>query len=130
MIAFSYTILYVADVAQAMSFYERAFGFIQKFRTPENDYGEMISGSTSLAFASKELAQSNLGEGYLSSSSKEKPFGIELGFVTADVAAALEQAVAVGAVLYEPLKTKPWGQSVAYVRDLDGFLIELCSPMG
>lgn len=130
MIAFSYTILYVADVAQAMSFYERAFGFTQKFRTPENDYGEMVSGSTALAFASKELAQSNLSQGFLDSFSKEKPFGIELGFVTADVAAAVEKAVAEGAVLYEPLKTKPWGQTVAYIRDLDGFLIELCSPVG
>lgn len=130
MITFSYTILYVNDVYNAMDFYQRAFGFSEKFKTPENDYGEMISGSTTIAFASKELAQSNLSGGFLTSSAKEKPFGIELGFVTTDVAAAVEKAVAEGAVLYEPLKTKPWGQSVAYVRDLDGFLIELCSPMG
>jgi lactoylglutathione lyase len=25
---------------------------------------------------------------------------------------------------------KPWGQTVAYVRDLDGHLVELCTPMG
>jgi hypothetical protein len=27
-------------------------------------------------------------------------------------------------------QTKPWGQDVAYVRDLDGNLIELASPSG
>jgi len=26
-------------------------------------------------------------------------------------------------------ETKPWGQTVAYVRDRNGFLVELCSPM-
>jgi YD repeat-containing protein len=30
----------------------------------------------------------------------------------------------------EDPKTKPWGQVVAYVRDKDGFLIEICTPMG
>jgi hypothetical protein len=29
----------------------------------------------------------------------------------------------------EPV-SKPWGQTVAYVRDLDGFLVELCTAMG
>jgi lactoylglutathione lyase len=24
----------------------------------------------------------------------------------------------------------PWGQTVAYVRDNNGFLVELCTPMG
>lgn len=27
-------------------------------------------------------------------------------------------------------KFKPHGQTVAYVRDPDGFLIEICTPMG
>ena len=44
--------------------------------------------------------------------------------------AAFARAVAAGATpLKEPV-TKPWGQTVAYVRDLDGFLVELCSPIG
>ena len=40
------------------------------------------------------------------------------------------QALAVEAVAYvEPL-TKPWDQVVAYVRDLDGCLFELCTEIG
>jgi lactoylglutathione lyase len=26
-------------------------------------------------------------------------------------------------------KKKPWGQTVAYVRDLDGFLVEICTSV-
>ena len=38
-------------------------------------------------------------------------------------------AVAVRAVGYVEPHAKPWGQVVAYVRDLNGFLVELCSAM-
>lgn len=24
----------------------------------------------------------------------------------------------------------PWGQTIAYVADINGFLVELCTPMG
>ena len=27
-------------------------------------------------------------------------------------------------------KKKPWGQMVSYVRDLNGVIVELCSPVG
>jgi hypothetical protein len=29
----------------------------------------------------------------------------------------------------QPTKQKPWGQTVGYVRDPDGFLVEICSPI-
>jgi uncharacterized glyoxalase superfamily protein PhnB len=57
------------------------------------------------------------------------PFGIEIGFTTDDVEGVIKEAVAAGAMLIEEPKTKPWGQVVAYVRDLDGFLVEICSEM-
>jgi lactoylglutathione lyase len=45
------------------------------------------------------------------------------------VSAAFANAVATGAVVVAKPKVKPWGQTVAYVRDLDGILIEICSPI-
>jgi lactoylglutathione lyase len=130
MVKFGYTILYVSDVTQSIVFYEKAFGFVRKFITPENDYGELLTGETTLAFASKSLANSNLKNGFLESQLGEKPFGIEIGFVTEDVAITLEKALLAGAIVAEEPKQKPWGQTVAYVRDVDGFLIEICTPMG
>jgi len=130
MVKFGYTILYVADVAASVDFYEKAFGFQRKFVTPENDYAELLSGETTLAFASKTLASSNLKKGFIASDKTQQPFAIEIGFVTENPAAVLAHAVEQGATIEEDVLTKPWGQTVAYLRDIDGFLIELCSPMG
>jgi len=129
MIKFAYTILYVQNVTKAVDFYEQAFGFVRKFITPENDYGEIASGETTIAFASVELAKTNLSNGFQESNLKEKVFGMELGFTTDEVERTVETAIQAGATLLEAPKTKPWGQTVAYVRDLDGFLIEVCTPM-
>jgi len=129
-IKYAYTILYVADVAKSVAFYEAAFGFERKFITPENDYAELLSDGTTIAFASLELAQHNLKEGFEVSALKNKPFGIELGFVTDDVEEALLQAQKAGAIIAVAPVQKPWGQTVAYIRDLDGFLIELCTVVG
>lgn len=130
MIKFAYTILYVHDVTKSVEFYESAFGFTRKFVTPDNDYAELLVGETTLSFASTTLAKSNLKDGFIESSLKDKPFGIEIGFTTDNVEDTVSAAVNVGATIVEDPITKPWGQIVAYVRDIDGFLIEICTPMG
>lgn len=130
MIKFAYTILYVQNVTQSVEFYEKAFGFTRKFVTPDNDYGELSVGDTTLSFASTTLAKTSLAQGFIESSLSHKPFGIEIGLTTDNVEATVTTAIAAGATLVEKPKTKPWGQTVAYLRDLDGFLIEICTPMG
>ncbi len=129
MIKFAYTILYVRDVEKTIDFYEKAFGFIKKFITPDNSYGELMVGVTTLSFASITLASSNLKDGFTESSLTNKPFGIEIGFTTDKVEETVQSAINAGGTLLESPKTKPWGQVVAYVRDIDGFLIEICTPM-
>lgn len=130
MIKFAYTILYVQDVTKSVEFYENAFGFTRKFVTPDNDYAELLIGETTLSFASKELANSNLKDGFIESSLTDRPFGIEIGFTADNVEETVSTAVIAGATIVENPLTKPWGQTVAYVRDIDGFLIEICTPMG
>lgn len=129
MIKFGYTILYVENVETAIEFYENAFGFSRKFVTPENDYGELITGETTLSFASKKLAAQNLKEGFIESNLEAKPFATEIGFITDDVTETVQKATTFGAVLVTEPTQKPWGQIVAYVRDLDGFLIEICTEV-
>ena len=127
MIKYTYTILYVENVTKSIEFYEKSFGFSRKFITEENDYGEIITGETTISFASKNLANSNLKNGFIESDLKNKPFGIELGFVTENVAETIESAKNNGGIIIEEAKQKPWGQLIAYIRDLDGFLIEICT---
>lgn len=130
MIKYGYTILYVQDVTKTLAFYENAFGFSQKFITPEKDYAEMTTGETTLAFASLTLGESNIKNGFISSSSASKPFGIEIVLVTDAVQETVDNAVKAGASAEANPVEKPWGQTVGYVRDINGFLIEICTPIG
>jgi lactoylglutathione lyase len=126
---YAYTLLYVENVLETVTFYEKAFGFIRKFITPENDYGELISGETTIAFASIALGNSNFKNGLEISTVSKKPFGVELAFTSENIEIDFQNAINAGATAFEPLTEKPWGQQVGYVRDNNGFLIEICTPM-
>ena len=126
---YGYTILYVESVHETLDFYQKAFGFQQKFITPEKDYGELISGETTIAFASIELGKTNLKKEFTTINGSEKPFGVEMAFVTNNIESDFNKALEMGATKFEPVKEKPWGQKVGYVRDNNGFLIELCTPI-
>lgn len=128
MIKFAYTIQYVKDVERSLAFYEKAFGFARRFIAPDASYGELVSGETTLSFAAHTLAESGLKGGFIKSDPAGKPFAVEVGFVTDNVEATLQSAIDAGATLLEEPKTKPWGQTVAYVRDPEGFLVEICTP--
>jgi lactoylglutathione lyase len=130
MVQFAYTILYVKDVQRTLGFYEAAFGFKRKFIAPDDSYGELITGATTLSFASISLANSNLKNGFLESNPDNKPFAVEVAFTTNNVDEVLKAAIDAGATLVENPEAKPWGQVVAYIRDINGFLIEICTPLG
>jgi uncharacterized glyoxalase superfamily protein PhnB len=129
MIQFQYTILYVRDVQKTMSFYEKAFGLQRKFIAPGNVYGEMATRATTLSFAELEFAKSNLKGDVIAPDLGKSPFAIEIGFTTDDVKKVYEEAISAGATPVANPQFKPHGQTVAYVRDLDGFLVEICTPM-
>jgi len=119
----------VPNVQEALDFYIKAFGFEQQMITPEGDYGELKTGDTKLAFINYELANSNLKDGFIPSKKEQKSFGIELAFITENIEADFQKALDAGATLAAPLAQKVWGQKIGYLRDNNGFLIELGSPM-
>ncbi len=127
---FAYTIVYVADVAASLDVFERAFGLSRRFLHPSGSYGELETGATALAFADHATARANVGSDHVAADASALPLGIEIGFVTDDVGAACDRAVAAGATLLAAPATKPWGQTVAYVRCPDGTLVELCTAIG
>lgn len=124
---YAYTIIYVNNVPETISFYENTFGFKKKFITPENDYGELISGETTIAFATIKLANTNLKNGFVKNNNK--PFGVELAFTSENINLDFKKAIQFGATIYEPIVEKPWGQKVGYLLDNNGFLIEICTPI-
>jgi len=125
---FGYTILYVDDVEGTVAFYERAFDLKRKMVQP-GEFGELDTGSTKLAFAAKSHVASLLPIPFQRSGPKHDAPPVEIGLVTHDVQAAFDKAVAAGAVVVTQPTKKPWGQIVGYLRDNNGFLVELCTPM-
>ena len=124
-----YVIHYVPDVAATVAFYSAAFGLAPRFVHDSGTYAEMETGQTALAFAAESLIEDQ-GATFRRTRPGEAPPGMEIAMVSEDVRGAYAQAVAAGAVPLMLPKAKPWGQLVGYVRDLNGALVELCSPMG
>lgn len=126
---YAYTIIYVDDVAATVEFYQAAFGFAKKFMTPECDYAELVSGPTTIAFGTIQLGNSNINDGLVPLSKGASPSGVELAFTTEQIRVDFAKAIGAGATEQQAISTKPWGQEVGYLRDINGVLIELCSPM-
>lgn len=123
-----YTIIYVANVTETVAFYETAFGLPLRFIHESTLYAELETGETALAFAGNEAAQMG-GLDIQPNTPAAKPAGWEVCLVTDDVEAAFERAIRAGAVPIATPEHKPWGQTVSYVRDLNGCLVEIASPV-
>lgn len=129
---FAYTIVYVPDVAASLAFFDRAFGLKTRFLHESGAYGEVDTGASGarLAFVDHATARDSVQHDYVAADASPQPLGMEIGFTVSDVQAAYDHAVATGARPLAAPVSKPWGQTVAYVRCPDGTLVELCTAMG
>lgn len=123
---FGYTIIYVDDVAATLDFYQLAFGFKRKMLHESGGYGELQTGETTLAFAA--IATLDMIGVHPRAADINAP-SFEVAFTTENVAGAVEMALAAGALLVSAPAKMPWGQTVAYVSDNNGSLVELCTPI-
>ena len=124
-----WTIVYVKSVEAAVRFYRRAFGLELRFIADEKQYAEMETGATTLSFASNHFAGTDLPLPIRENDPDEPPGGFTISFMSDDVQADYDHALASGATALAAPELKPWGQTVAYVRDPDGVLIELATPI-
>jgi lactoylglutathione lyase len=122
------TAIYVNDVPAALDFYRQAFGFQRRFFDEALQYGELETGGNVVAFAAHSLGEI-LMPGRYDRSETGKPSGAELAFLTSDVSATFNAAVAAGAVPLAEPKVMSWGATVAYLRDPQGTIIGLSTPM-
>jgi uncharacterized glyoxalase superfamily protein PhnB len=98
---------------------------------PTKGYAELDTGATLLAFVGEAFLASAKLLGDLStrvSRPELDPIGAEVAFVTDDMDRDWKRAVAAGAVVVKEPELKPWGQTAGYLRDLDGNIVELCTP--
>lgn len=115
---------WVDDVPATVDFYERAFGLSRRWIRDEGDYAQMDTGATTLQFAVTSAAPGS-GVDVRPLRQDEPAAAVQLSLAVTDVAMVMTQAVKSGAALVADPVKKPWGQVVAYVRDLNGVLVEL-----
>ena len=129
-VSLGYVILYVEDVAASLAFYENAFGLSRRFFQDDNGkaYGE-LTGAARLAFASLKLVNSHAKQEVIAASLDKAPLGFEIALVTTDVPSLYSRALKAGATAVSEPATKPWGQTVAFLRDNAGHLVEICTPL-
>lgn len=121
----NYVIIYVDDAVKATEFYQKAFGLKTRFIHESNMYAKMETGETVLAFANNEMLKMNINI----DAQKGLKNCFEIAFSTANIIKAFETAIQNGAKELKRPEEKSWGQSVAYVQDMFGTIIEICTPM-
>lgn len=126
---FAYLILYVDDVPGTLVAWETAFGLERSFLHEDEMYAELSTGSTTISLAETGFGRDHFEDPDVRAMFDRAPSRYEVGFVTEDVPAAFQKAVEHGmTAVVQPLE-KPWGQVVGWVRDANGILIEIASPM-
>ena len=135
---FAGTVLYCDDVPPVLDFYRRAFGVTSKFedldvqlpgRVPASSYqfAELATRGGALFLATHALG-ALLMPGY-ERPVDGQPAGVEVAFFTDKVQRAFDRAVGAGAQVLAHPKMMPWGQTVSYVRSIEGTCVGLCSPL-
>lgn len=125
-----YVIIYTKNVLETVAFYENAFEMKSRFIHESNQYAEMETGATALAFVGDELADINVPVQYRKNTANDAPAGVEIVLVSENIVEVYKNAVEKGAKPIKEPVPKPWGQLVGYVLDNNGVLVELASPMG
>ena len=124
-----YTILYVEDVPATLAAWRDAFALTVAYTHEDGIYGELETGETTLAFAEVEFGRSHFDDPAARAMFDGPPRRFEIGLVTEDVHAAHNRALATGMRDVRAPFEQPWGQTVCWVSDANGILVELSSPM-
>jgi uncharacterized glyoxalase superfamily protein PhnB len=124
---FGGTVLYVDRVSDAVDFYRRAFGLEVRFFDEALGFAELETGGSTLAIAAHSLGKMLMPGAYVRPPDGQ-PAGVEIAFLTGDVPAAFDKAIAEGASAIAAPRRMPWGLEVAYVRAPEGTIVGLSEP--
>ncbi len=122
------SVLHVANVERSLRFYQEAFGFARRFVDDFGVYAELETGSTALALTERGFAQRQAGPTAATAPDAPPP-PCEIAVAVVDVPLVLDRALAAGGRLVCAPETKYWGQTVAYIRDPDGHLVQICTAV-
>lgn len=120
-----YTVVIVEDLERALNFYTGMLGLELAHRS--GPFAQMQTGTTRLAFYTRKAMAQTLEFAILPPANSAPAF--ELGFKVDDVDAAYRELTGKGVPSVASPADRPWGQRTAYVRDPDGYLIELVQDL-
>lgn len=123
-----YVLFYVADPTKTAEFWNEAFDCAIKLRHESGQYVELDTGPTTLAFIGDALMKAQEVK-YRPNRASDDSAGAAISFVTSSPEAKFAQASECGATTVKALETKPWGQVSGFVSDINGILVEICSPI-
>jgi predicted enzyme related to lactoylglutathione lyase len=118
----------VDDLEKGIAFYTRAFGLKvgRRFGTE----GVELLGSTAPLYLLVKAAGTSAAKGITRNRSYGRHWTpVHLDFVVPDVESAVQEAVAAGAVLEDPIETHKWGR-IAHLADPFGHGICLLQFLG
>ncbi len=121
-----YTVLIVAELDRSLEFYVNLLGLPLNHRS--GGYAQLRTGSTRLSLFTREALERTLRKP-LQAPSEDAP-GFEIAFLVENVDEAFEELVAKGARAEQGPMDRFWGQRTAYLRDPDGYLVELTQNLG
>ncbi|WFB35246.1 VOC family protein [Kiritimatiellota bacterium B12222] len=120
-------VIYVpGNAKEILDFYVAAFDLKLKHYDESFDFGELDTGETTIAVANHSAGKFMVGDGY-EQEADGFPKNTELAFIADDVGMAYSMAVKNGCIGLCPPKDMPWGQTVAYVKSIEGTLVGLLS---
>jgi lactoylglutathione lyase len=119
-------LVYVDDVAATSSFYQRALGLEQTMATEDGTYVQLNTGEVALAFASSAAIE-HLGLPMQAPSMDVLAHATQFAFEAEDVSLAFQRFIDAGGIAVNEPVTRPWGQVVSHVRDINGFIVEIGS---
>lgn len=128
---FGYVFIWVDDVTKAVEFYEQVFGIKRRVLTTgiKGLYAEMETGETTLAIADTQEAHELFSDGFYANTPSQVPAALQLSFLADDVPTTYARALQAGAVKQMEPEKKPWGQTIARIRDPHGILVSIATPM-
>lgn len=110
--------LLVDNLAVAQNFYQNVLGL--KVKSTDTGFVEFVLGETPLALFEKIHAVAMFPGKYMTS-----PGGAVIALRVEDITKTCEGLISKGVIIFEGPKQTSWGQTVAYLHDPDGHIIEL-----
>lgn len=110
--------LVVENLTKSLEFYRDKLGL--KIKSTDTGFADFELGETPLAIFEKNHATAMFPARFMT-----KPGGVVIALKVDDIEKTVGALESKGVLIFEKPKHTSWGQTVAYLQDPDGYILEL-----